>query len=95
MLAAGRISVIQFEYNFRWIFARSYLRDALDFLDGHGYVVGKLTGEGVEWYERWRPELESFQEANYLATPRALRGNFASVTPWYEARARRHRRSHG
>ena len=67
MLNDGRIDVIQFEYNSRWIDTRSYLRDVFDLLEPLGYRLGKVTPRGIEEYTKWDPELESFIEGNYVA----------------------------
>jgi FkbM family methyltransferase len=67
MLESGRVGVVQFEYNHRWIAARAFLRDAFEYLGPLGYSIGKLTPYGVEWYARWDPELETFREGNYVA----------------------------
>jgi len=66
MLARQAISMVQFEYNSRWIDARRFLLDAFILLQASGYRMGKVTPRGVETYERWHPELESFREANFL-----------------------------
>jgi FkbM family methyltransferase len=74
MLAEQRIAVTQFEYNSRWVEARSFLRDAFEFLLPMGYRVGKLTPRGVEFYTQWAADLETFVEGNYVAcTPEASR----------------------
>jgi FkbM family methyltransferase len=74
MLAQRHIAVVQFEYNSRWVDARTFLRDAFEFLSPMGYCVGKLTPRGVEFYAHWDPELETFVEGNYVAcTPEAAR----------------------
>jgi len=67
LVSEGRIGVIQFEYNWRWIGARRFLKDAFDTLGGCGYRIGKVTPRGVECYGAWHPELETFREGNYLA----------------------------
>src|SRR5712691_2956766 len=75
LLAGHRVAVVQFEYNHRWVFARSFLRDAFELLDGSGYRTGKLTPRGVEFYPGWDPDLETFVEGNYVAcTPTAAPG---------------------
>lgn len=80
-LQAGRIAVVQFEYNHRWIDARHYLRDVFDMLPT-GYALGKLTAGAVEWYPDWHPELESFREGNYvIARPDAV-GWFQRLQWW-------------
>lgn len=67
LFAEQRISVVQFEYNHRWIYARSFLRDAFDLLQPFGYRLGKLTPFGVEFYSHWDADLETFVEGNYVA----------------------------
>jgi hypothetical protein len=47
----------------RWVHARRYLRDAFTFADALGYQLGKVTPRGIEFYEAWHPELESFRRA--------------------------------
>jgi len=72
LLAAGRIAVAQFGYNCRWIYARSFLRDAFELLEPLGYRVGKLTPGGVQFCPGWDPDLETFADGHYLAcTPAA------------------------
>lgn len=82
LLAEHRIAVVQFEYNHRWVFARAFLRDAFEFLAEHGYLVGKLTQKGVEFYPGWDPELETFIEGNYLACDPAVACGLPAVTWW-------------
>lgn len=65
-LLERRIKFLQFEYNHRWIFARSFLKDAMDGLIEKGYRIGKVTPKGILWLEAWNPNLESFQEGNYF-----------------------------
>lgn len=66
LIAMGQIEVIQFEYNHRWINARCYLKDVFDFFAGQSYRIGKITSKGVLFFDHWKPEMESFREANYL-----------------------------
>lgn len=83
LLSAGRIDMIQFEYNNLWIAARRFLLDAFDLLLPRGYAIGKITRLGVEWYGAWHWELDRFgRGANYLAVKPQLRSEFASV-PWW------------
>jgi FkbM family methyltransferase len=82
MLASGRIRVVQFEYNYRWIYARRFLRDAFELLRGWEYQVGKITPRGVEFYREWHPELEKFVEGNYLACRADCAGFFPRI-PWW------------
>lgn len=78
LLSAGRIDVFQFEYNHRWIHARTFLKDVFDLAHGLVYRVAKVRrGGGIEVYPSWHPELDRFFEANYLLIhERAL--------PWFE-----------
>jgi len=66
LLSERRIGLLQFEYNHRWISTRSYLRDVFELVDGLPYHVCKVVPDGVDAYESWHPELETFFEANYL-----------------------------
>ncbi len=84
LLAEQKIEVIQFEYSSRWIYARNYLRDAFELLHPLGYRLGKLTRKGIEYYEGWHPELETFREANYVACLPAWVERFPSLRWWNE-----------
>ena len=85
LFAEQRISVAQFEYNHRWIYARSYLRDAFELLEPLGYRVGKLTPAGVEFYPSWDADLETFVEGNYVACLKAIAKQLPSVKWWKPA----------
>jgi FkbM family methyltransferase len=67
MIQRHAIDVLQFEYNQRWIFNGSFLRDVFNMLAPLGYSIGKITSHGVEFYEKWDWELETFREGNYIA----------------------------
>lgn len=82
LLAEHRIAVAQFEYNHCWVFARTFLRDAFEFLLPFGYQVGKLTPRGVEFYPCWDPDLETFVAGNYLACDPAAAALLPAVTWW-------------
>jgi FkbM family methyltransferase len=82
LFAEQRISVAQFEYNHRWIYARSYLRDAFDLLEPLGYRMGKLTPAGVEFYPSWDADLETFVEGNYVACRSAIAEQLPAVRWW-------------
>jgi FkbM family methyltransferase len=85
LLTEHRISVTQFEYNHRWVYAHSFLRDAFELLEPLGYRLGKLTPQGVEFYPGWDADLETFVEGNYVAcAPTADR--LPSVRWWKPAR---------
>jgi FkbM family methyltransferase len=66
ILTDGRAGLVQFEYNWRWIEARAFLRDVFELAGRTGHRVGKLTPRGVEFYRGWDRELETFHEANFV-----------------------------
>jgi len=85
MLDAGRIAALQFEYNWRWIDGRRFLRDAFELLGPKGYRIGKVTPLGIEFYTGWHPELETYREGNYLACRPDWLGRFPRIE-WWNAR---------
>jgi FkbM family methyltransferase len=89
LFAEQRISVVQFEYNHRWIHGRFFLRDAFEMLEPLGYRIGKLTPRGVEFYPGWDPELETFIENNYVACLEAIAEKLPSVSWWKVPPARK------
>jgi FkbM family methyltransferase len=82
LFACHRIRVAQFEYNHRWVYARSFLCDAFELLEPLGYRLGKLTPRGVEFYPHWDPDLETFVEGNYIACSPDTAGRLPSITWW-------------
>jgi len=82
IIEAKKVDVIQFEYNFRWISARRYLKDVFDYFIPLGYSLGKVTPLGIEFYPEWSPELESFREANFLAAVEDLKSTFPRIEWW-------------
>jgi len=66
LLREGKIDIIQFEYNHRWISFRFYLKDVFDLVLPLGYSLGKVTSKGIIRFERWDRQLESYMENNYL-----------------------------
>ena len=85
MLESHRIELVQFEYNHMWITSGCFLKQAMNLLQGHGYAFGKVTPRGVEFYESWHPELETFQLGNYLACLPSWRTRFPRVRWWNES----------
>jgi FkbM family methyltransferase len=65
ILRREKVGVIQFEYNHRWIYSRSYLKDVFDLVRDTPYRVAKVCSSALEVYVEWHPELERFFEANY------------------------------
>jgi len=84
LLSEGKISLIQFEYNSRWIYARRFLRDAFELFGPLGYHLGKITPKGIEFYNKWHEELESYREGNYLACKSEWVSRFPAITWWKE-----------
>lgn len=82
MLQNQQIEVVQFEYNHMWITSGSFLKEAMELLQGCGYAVGKVTPRGLEFYDAWHPELETFQLGNYLACLPAWRERFPQIRWW-------------
>ena len=83
MLTAGAVGVAQFEYNWRWVFSRTYLKDVFDLMaDLPRYRVGKVTPKAVEFYDEWHPELETFRESNYVIVRDDWQSEFPTV-PWW------------
>ncbi|MBC8487500.1 MAG: FkbM family methyltransferase [Bacteroidetes bacterium] len=82
MLASGAIDILQFEYNHRWIDGRHFLRDAFELLLPLGFIIGKITPKGIEFYPDWDYELETFVESNYLAVKQSLRNIFPQIRWW-------------
>jgi hypothetical protein len=66
MMEAGRVSVVQFEYNHLWVESRSYLRNVFKFIEALPYTLAKVTPSCVESFDQWHPELEKYTEGNYL-----------------------------
>jgi FkbM family methyltransferase len=65
LLEAERISVLQFEYNYRWVFSRNFLRDAFETIKFLPYKLVKLQADYLLVFEKWHPELDHFFEGNY------------------------------
>jgi len=65
MLADGCISILQFEYNHRWIFSRNFLRDVFIAIEKLPYKLVKLQSDYLLIFNEWHPELEKFFEGNY------------------------------
>lgn len=65
-LAEGRIDLVQFEYNWRWLINHAALRDVFEFIKDKPYRVGKLVGNAIEVFEEWHFELDRYFENNYV-----------------------------
>jgi len=65
LLAEGKIDVFQFEYNYRWIYARNFLRDVFVLIEKLPYKIAKLQSDHLLVFNEWHFELEKFFEGNY------------------------------
>jgi FkbM family methyltransferase len=65
LLQEKRISVLQFEYNHRWIYSRNFLRDVFLIVEMLPYKILKLQQNYLLTFEKWHPELDKFFEGNY------------------------------
>lgn len=69
-LTRSAISVVQFEYGFACILARSLLIDFYDYLESRGYIVGKLHSAQVD-FRAYRLKDENFFGPNFVAVHRS------------------------
>lgn len=65
-LREGRVEVVQFEYNWRWLVEHTSLRDVFTLVADKPYRVGKLVGTSIEFYAAWHFELDRYFENNYV-----------------------------
>jgi FkbM family methyltransferase len=64
-LKAGTIKALQFEYNWRWIGQRAFLKDVFELIREVDYRIGKVTCDGIAFCEKWEPFMETLVENNY------------------------------
>ena len=76
MFKNNRIIALQFEYNWRWINSKSYLKNVFDYFNDTNYLIGKITSNEVQIINDWNPELEKFYESNYLIINKDHIANF-------------------
>lgn len=76
MLSDGRIDIFQFEYNSRWIYPGSNLKQVFDFLGEipSDYALGRLCPNRIEIFEGWHQELDRFFETNMVVIRRDMVG---------------------
>lgn len=67
MLSAGKIDVIQFEYGMTSLYSGFFLKDIYALLENHGYAMGKLYRNGVEFKPYDPIEDEDLKGPNYIA----------------------------
>jgi FkbM family methyltransferase len=80
MLAEGRISVIQFEYNEFWRVAGATIGDAFDLLEGHDYVVSLLHRRGLR-HVTPRDFGDFYHYANFVAVSRDAHSALTAAAP--------------
>ncbi|MBC7323647.1 MAG: FkbM family methyltransferase [Acetomicrobium sp.] len=61
-----RIMVIQFEYSYKWIASRAFLRDAYTILSPQ-YRLFKIVPAGLWEFPKYHPSLENFRCSNFVA----------------------------
>ena len=76
MFNKNSIIAFQFEYNWRWINSKSYLKNVFDLFENTDYLIGKITSDKVKLIDKWNPELEQFHENNYLIVNKNYLKNF-------------------
>jgi FkbM family methyltransferase len=74
LLKVGRVGVLQFEYNYRWVYSRSFLRDVFELIRDTPYCLAKVCSDALEVYVEWHPELERYFETNYALVHERLIG---------------------
>ncbi|MBN8550306.1 MAG: FkbM family methyltransferase [Deltaproteobacteria bacterium] len=79
-LAAQKIDCIQFEYGGTWIDAQTYLHQAFDLLLPWGYVIARLHRNGIQIFDQYRQDEETFRYANYVAVRKDLVAQFKQFT---------------
>lgn len=68
----NKISCFQFEYNHRWVYSRTFLKDVFDLISGYEYNIAKITKNGLELYHEWHFELEKYYQSNFLIIHKSL-----------------------
>lgn len=76
------IGIIQFEYNWRWIYGGYFLYGIFEMLCNNKYHIGKITSKGVQFFPNYDVELETFVEANYIACTDEWYEKFPKVEYW-------------
>lgn len=83
LIADGKVSVLQFEYNWRWLIDGGSLRQVFDFMARYDYRVAVVRPDRLEVYENWNIELDRFFEANFALVRREVLPKMKhTVTKW-------------
>jgi FkbM family methyltransferase len=72
MLRWGRIDHVQFKYDDTYVAAHITLKEIFELLDSHRYGIFSILPEGMKYCPLFRPELENYENANYLAVNERL-----------------------
>jgi len=65
LLKDEKISIFQFEYNWRWAFSNHFLRDVFISVESLPYKLAKLQENHLLIFDTWHPEIDKFFEGNY------------------------------
>jgi FkbM family methyltransferase len=76
LLAAGAIDILQFEYNHRWVYSRSFLKDVFEMIEGLPYQLARIDETRLTVFADWHPELERFFQSNYVLVHSRAKGWF-------------------
>lgn len=86
LLAEGRIDVVQFEYNWRWLLNRASLLEVFRLISDKPYRVGKLTRGSLVFHDKWHFELDRYFEVNYVLVRRGCELEAIGRTARFDAR---------
>lgn len=67
LLDKGAIKTIQFEYGGCYLDAGTTLEMIFDILIPCGFKIGKVNSQKIQFYDRYIPELETYDFCNYIA----------------------------
>ena len=70
LLTEGRVDVVQFEYNWRWLLNRASLLEVFSLISDKPYRFGKLGGKSLVFHDKWHFELDRYFENNYVLVRR-------------------------
>ena len=65
-LNEGKVDLVQFEYNARWIKNKSFLYEVFDLIKNKNYIIGKIINRRFVVFQEWHFELEKFSECDYI-----------------------------
>lgn len=65
-IQSGRIDVLQFEYNHRWVLGRAFLKDIFDLIEGLPYSLARVDETHLTVFDGWHQELDRFFQSNYI-----------------------------